>query len=408
MCFVKLAEPIDIKSKKVLNRFVALPMEANDAEADGAPSGRTIERYRKLARGGWGVIMLEAVAPSEGGKSRERQLVLDKNTLSEFSRLIEAIKKVDDEVVLFIQLNHAGRYALEPKIAYHHETLDLWKGISAGTPVLTDKELDGIVAEMIELAECAAESGADGADLKCCHGYLAIELLRPLNQRGGAFGGPFENRARIISGMLEVLKEPIEKEDFLVGSRISLFEGFEGGLGDDDADDAPLCDDLNSLLSMLRAGGASWICETAGNPYLDPDIVRPHKKDPDRFSTMDLHHRLAARVKAAFPEFAVVGTGYTLFGVDFRQVAEKNLASGGVDLIGLGRQNFADPETPKKILNGDEAAVRWCKTCPKNNCSYLLRNQMEAGCVINNEYYREQLKKLKALAGKASRENPLL
>ncbi|MFH1538920.1 MAG: hypothetical protein ABIH66_08160 [bacterium] len=397
---MKLAEPIQINSRTVPNRFVALPMEANDAEPDGTPSDRTIERYRNLARGGWGVIMLEAIAPSEGGKSRNRQLVLNRKTLPGFSRLIDAIRREDDRVVVIIQLNHAGRYALRPKIAYRHQELDSWKGITPDTPVLTDKELDEIKKEMIELAECAAESGADGADLKCCHGYLAIELLRPANRREGNYGGTFENRARIISGMLEALKKPIEKKDFIVGSRISLYEGFEGGLGDDDADDhtvdAPLCDDLTSLLSMLKAGGASWICETAGNPYLNPDIVRPHKKDTGRFATMELHHRLAARVKAAFPEFAVVGTGYTLFGVDFRQVAEKNLASGMVDLIGLGRQNFADPETPKKILNGDEESVRWCKTCPKNNCSYLLRSHMEAGCTINSDYYREQLKRLKA------------
>lgn len=396
MISMKLAEPLQIRSKTAPNRFAALPMEANDAEAGGEPSARTIERYRALARGGWGVIMFEAVAPSVGGRSRNKQLVLNRKTLPVFSRLIDAIKQEDDRVVVIIQLNHAGRYALAPKIAYHHEALDSWKGITPDTPVLSDKELDVIKKEMIALAECAAETGADGADLKCCHGYLAVELLRPANVRRGAYGGSFENRSRIIREMIGALKPAIEKNDFLAGSRISLYEGFEGGLGDDDSDDAPLCDDLNGLLSLLKDNGASWVCETAGNPYFNPEVVRPDKKDPARLSTMELHHRLAARVKASFPDFTVIGTGYTLFGGDFRQVAEKNLSAGKVDLIGLGRQNFADPETPKKILNGDEEAVRWCKTCPKNNCSHLLRNHAEAGCTIYSDYYRDQLKSLKA------------
>lgn len=401
---MKLAAPLKIRSLTAQNRFAALPMEANDAEPDGRPSPRTIERYRALARGRWGIIFIEAVALSETGRSRNRQLVLTARNVPDFTRLTDAIRETDDRTIVIIQINHAGRYALKPAIAYRHPLLDGWKGIDAETPVLTEKQLDTARDELAAAAANAARVGAHGADVKCCHGYLAAELLRPANTRRDSYGGPLENRLRLVGAMLEAIKPAVDAFDFLAGSRISLFEGIDGGLGGDGSADAPLSAEIRALAELLMRNGASWICETAGNPYLNPEMVRPTGGDTARFDTMALHHRLASRVKREFPDFAVVGTGYTLFGRELVDTAEKNLASGGVDVIGLGRQNFADPETPKKILDGEIGAVRWCAACPKNNCSHLLRNSMEAGCVIHDKYYKEQLKALRDKEKNKARE----
>ena len=88
----RLAAPLEIKGRSVKNRLTALPMEANDAEEDGRPSSRTIERYRRLAAGGWGTIYIEAVAPSERAKSRNRQLVISEANLDSFRLLIDNIR----------------------------------------------------------------------------------------------------------------------------------------------------------------------------------------------------------------------------------------------------------------------------------------------------------------------------
>ena len=395
MVAMKLYEPCQIGGSTAQNRLVALPMESNDSAPDGSPSERTIQRYRELARGQWGIIMIESVAPSYSGRARERQLVLTKDTLDGFRRLVDAIRAEDDRTLLFIQLNHAGRYALKSQIAYHHEILDSWHRVTQHTPVLTVEELDIISQKMCWAADCATQIGVHGADLKVCHGYLGIELMRPANQRNDRYGSTFQDRARLIREMLATIGDEI-KGGFLAGSRISLLEDIPGGLGDDSGGDhAPLPEDLGQLLGLLRGSGASWICETAGNPYLNPGMSRPVRNDQARFKTAELHHRLAARVKHAFPDLSVVGMGYTLYGPGFPQVAENNISDGRVDFIGLGRQNFADPETPRKLMNGDSASVNWCKACVTNNCAFLLRHHAEAGCIVYNEYYRNHLKALK-------------
>ena len=390
-----LDRPLTIQGCTAPNRFVALPMEGNDAMANGAPSERTIERYSHLAGGGWGWIMIEAVAPDDHGRSRTAQLVLNSNTLPAFQKLIEAMRRQAPETIITIQINHAGRYALIPRIAYHDPTLDAWHKVTPETPVLTEAELDQVTESMARATALVAQTGAHGVDLKCCHGYLTAELMRPGNTRSDNYGGSFENRSRVLRAMLEAAAASSPGSEYLLGARISLFENYPGGLGDDENEDAPLCDDLSRLITMLQQGGAAWICQTAGNPYYNPELVRPPKNIESRFDTMALHHRLAARVKRQFPDLTVVGTGYTLFGEEFEATAEKNLGRGVVDAIGLGRQNFADPHTPRRLLNGDSGSVNWCRACPKNNCSNLLRNNMETGCVVHDEYYRQQMKTLK-------------
>lgn len=390
-----LFDPVVIGGKTAPNRFAALPMEGNDAAPDGSPSDRTIERYRELARGGWGVIMLEAVAPCLSGRGRTKQLVLTKDTLDGFRRLVDAMREQAPDTLIFIQINHAGRYALTPQIAYRHPELDAWHKITPDTPELTTQELDIITQKMCWAADCAARTGADGADLKACHGYLGIELLRPANVRTDPYGGPFLNRARLFREMLAAIHSEISS-GFLAGSRISLFEDIEGGLGDTaDSDAAPLDPEVQTFIDLLRAGGATWICETAGNPYLNPQLTRPVRNDGARFRTMEQHHSLTARVKNAFPDLCLIGTGYTLFGPDMPAVASAALEQGRVDMIGLGRQNLADPLIPRKIENGDAAAVNWCKACVTNNCAWLLRNNAEVGCIVYNEYYRNRLKQAK-------------
>lgn len=366
-------------------------MEANDAASDGAPSPRTIERYRKLASGGWGLIFVEAVAPSREASARKTQLVLNQKNLPEFTRLVDEIKSAAGGAVVIMQLNHAGRYAIDPVAAYPYPALER----GAAPRVLTEGEMAGAAGEMAGLVELCEKTGVDGADLKLCHGYFNIELARPANTRYDKFGGSFENRTRFLKAMIDAARPFMTSSgSFLGGSRISLFEGVPGGLGDDKPEDAPLCDDVEKIIASLEDAGCSWICETAGNPYFNPDMSRPNKNDDRRFETAALHHRLAARVKKPHPSLAVIGAGYTVYGAEFAGFAEKNISDGNVDFIGFGRQNFADPELPKKLRNGDVSAVKWCKLCPEKSCSWLLRNGAEAGCIIHDRYYREILKKV--------------
>jgi len=380
----------------VKNRLCSLPMEGNDAGSDGGPSDRTIARYRRLSQGGWGIIYVEAIAPDEKGKARPGQLVISKDNLDSFRRLTDEIRgasRAQPPVIIF-QINHAGRYGLNPLIAYHDEILDPTWDIDPEMPEATTEELDAAAAASARAVKLAARAGADGADLKCCHGYLAAELFRPANGRVDRYGGRLENRLRFIRTMVDAALEEAGK-NFFFGSRISLFEGIPGGIGTSVEDPGRFAPgDLYQLLFMLQESGASFICETIGIPYYRPELVRPWKKYEGREGILARHRELAAWVKKEFPALPVIGAGYTMLGKEFPADAERNVAGGGVDAIGLGRQSWADPDTPKKLMAADPDSVRWCRGCKTSNCSQLLRSGVPAGCVIYDPFYKERLKNL--------------
>jgi len=390
----KLAAPLEIKGRSIKNRLTALPMEANDAEEDGRPSSRTLERYRRLAAGGWGTIYIEAVAPSERAKSRNRQLVISEANLDSFRLLIDNIRDAAEPApFIIVQVNHAGRYALKPLIAYHSEPLDPTWNIPPDMPAATTAELDTAAAETAAAIRLASRAGADAVDAKCCHGYLAAELLRPANTRNDAYGGCFENRARFLDTLLSAAAAAERETGALFGARVSLHENFAGGIGSAESDPTEIDGDaVKQIIEHIDASGASFICETMGVPYFNPEKVRPYRGCDDIDGTVIDHFVLAGLVKFFAPNLISIGSAYSILGPEFPENAETTISLGMADLVGLGRQSFADPDTPKKVLAGDFDSVRWCKACKRNNCSALLRSQKEVGCVIYDDYYKKLLK----------------
>ncbi len=382
----------------VKNRLSTLPMEGNDATPGGAPTASTLARYRQLAAGGWGIVYVEAVAPDERGKARPGQMILSPRNLDGFKQLIETMKTSHPAppAVIF-QINHAGRYGLTPTLPYHHELLDPTWDIGPDTPVATTSELEEAADNSARAVELAKRAGADGVDLKCCHGYLNIELARPANSRTDSFGGAFDNRMRFFSRLIRTAQS-LAGDDFFFGSRISLTECFPGGLGSGMKEGLHFepGGDLPRIMRQLTDAGAAFVCESMGIPYLEPDYVRPHARFEKIDEALALHHRLAAWAKECSPRLPVIGAGYTPLKKDFVTRAVENIKAGRVDAIGLGRQSFADPETPRKLMCDDTDRVNWCIGCKTNNCSYLLRNKVKTGCVIYDKCYKDVLKRLKA------------
>jgi hypothetical protein len=67
----------------------------------------------------------------------------------------------------------------------------------------------------------------------------------------------------------------------------------------------------------------------------------------------------------------------------------KNIRDGIVDMIAIGRQSFADPLLPKKVIAGHESEVNWCNAC--DQCCELMIRQQNVGCVAYNKDYAKSL-----------------
>ncbi len=367
--FSGLYAPLELRGRLAPNRIIAQPMEINAASAGGVPGETLYKRYLSLARGGWGIMFLEAIAISREGLARRSGIVLNDKTAGRLASLIAEIRRINPHTLVFAQLTHAGRLCIETshRVKAYDDDSEI--------RLLNRGEIESIREAFIEAAALCAQAGFDGIDIKACHGYLGSEMLRPRNTRTDHFGGSAENRARFLAMIVEAVRK--KNSRLIVGSRISLYEGIRGGCGT--ASPEELIEDpgdMMEVLSRIVGAGADFINVSAGIPSQTPLLTRPMKDN--RFEVYH-HFRYARLVKERFPSIAVVGSAYSAGREEGAAWAEENIAHGRADFAGFGRQSLADPLFPEK-LRSDPASINFCTLC--GGCSRLLASQKRVRCVV--------------------------
>ena len=91
----QLFEKGNIGHKITRNRFVAQPMEGNCADKGGSVSQLTINKYKNLAEGNWGIIIVEALSVTPTSLARKNALVLNEKNLDGFKKLVNEIKLIN-------------------------------------------------------------------------------------------------------------------------------------------------------------------------------------------------------------------------------------------------------------------------------------------------------------------------
>ncbi|MCX6561576.1 MAG: hypothetical protein NTZ26_13810 [Candidatus Aminicenantes bacterium] len=395
-----LFEPLALGEKRLPHRLISHPMEGADAEPDGGPGPLTSRRYERLAVGGFGLLWFEAAAVTPDGRSNPRQLQLTPATLQGFQRMTEAARRAArragrPEPVLILQLTHSGRFSKPegipaPIIARHDAGLDELRAIPPEAPVISDAALDRLRDSFIAAAGLAERAGFDGVDIKACHGYLVGELLAARDRTASRYGGPLDNRARLL---LETAAAAHSLHPgLLLASRLGVFDAVPGGFGVA-AGSAAGFDPAEpmEIATRLQAAGVSLINVTAGVPAWRAHYGRPFDRPAEGGAVPDEHPlegiarliELAAVIQRSVPGLAIVGTGYSWLRAFFPFVAAAVVAGGAASAIGLGRLAFAYPDAPGDLLAGRPLdSKRVCTAC--SSCSTLLRAGRPTGCVVRD------------------------
>jgi len=393
-----LFNPLKIRNKTLPNRFLAQAMEGNDGENGGQPSQRTISRYDDYARGDWGAVVIEATSITETSLARVNGLIINEKNLDSIKRLVESFKKNNDRALLLIQITHAGERCGSFSQKFTLTPGEVGKGTfgskNEGAKYLSSDDIEKIKDQFVKGTLLAEKAGIDGIDFKMCHGYFGAEMLRPSNTRDDKWGGSLENRTRFLKEAIGEMKSGLRSADFILGSRISMYEGIRGGCGSAGPDE--IVEDICEMLDVIRIMdglGMDYINVSAGVPALNAIIGRP----VDLSKPLVLHHLRYTKtvkdmVKKENRSIKVIGSAYSTFKDEAPAVMEEMLNKDYVDICGFGRQSFADPMTPKKIQNGEK--VNWCLLC--TGCSKLMIAQVNDGCIVYNDYYKEVNKGLKA------------
>jgi len=421
-----LAQALSNKLKPIGNRFAILPMEGWDGTEDGRPSAETTRRWQRFGQSGakliWGG---EAVAIRHEARANPNQLVINERTVSDLAQLRETLTAAHkarfsraDDLLIGLQLTHSGRFSkpndkkrMEPRTVYQHPWLDA-KFHVKDSDLLSDAEIDDIIAEMGSAARLAQQAGFEFVDLKHCHGYLGHEFLSA-HTRPGKYGGSFENRTRYLRDCVASIRAAAP--GLHIGVRLSAFDwmpfkpGPDGtGVADRHGDTAyPFAfggdgtgvgidlTEPHLFLSELEKLGIELVCLSAGSPYYNPHIQRPalfppsdgYQPPEDPLVGVARQINVTTELKRQHPNLIFVGTGYSYLQDWLPNVAQAAVRTGAVDSVGIGRMVLSYPEMVADTLEGRALQRKSiCRTF--SDCTTGPRNGLISGCYPLDPYYK--------------------
>jgi 2,4-dienoyl-CoA reductase (NADPH2) len=221
--------------------------------------------------------------------------------------------------------------------------------------------IPGIVDQYVQAARRAKAAGFDMVELHGGTGYLLAQFLSPrTNRRTDAYGGSLENRQRFALEVVAAVRAAVG--DFPVGYRFLADEWLPDGLK---------LDESKRFAAHLTQTGVAYISVMGGTyeSFMLPDVI---VKSQQPGYMLDL--AAAIRSVVDVPVIAAGRLGHP-------QVAEKALATGQTDLIGLARGLWADPEWPHKVREGWENSITACDPACGEACMQMVMKGRPAFCV---------------------------
>ena len=392
-----LAKPIRIGRKTAPNRIVYQPTEANNCDADGTPTSWTVKKYTALARGRPGIIHIESSDVTHRTQARSNRLSILDHNMAGLEMLVREIRKINSEAPILFQLSHAGRLS-DPAF---RPPMFVYRPVGTDVPMMSIEDIEATREEFVAAAKRAWKVGADGVDFKQAHSFIGDDFLHPANTRPDRYGGSWENRTRFFRETLARMREEIPDPGFLIGSRITPYEGLPGAFGTSGPED--VIEDLSEPIAfakLMEKSGIDFINVSAGSAAGNLELLMPTMAYPEGV----YRHFGWTRIIKGAVSIPVIGSGYSRLknGDDSLHVAdrtqtslvywaERNVRDGHTDLVGVGRQSIADPEFARKVLEGRLGDVNWCTTCQE--CTTLLGSNKRVGCTQYDKEYKALLPK---------------
>ncbi|MGI5879526.1 MAG: FAD-dependent oxidoreductase [Syntrophomonadaceae bacterium] len=367
--YPNLFKPAYIGNCQIFNRLVMAPMATGYASSYGEITDNNINYYESRARGGAGLIIVEAACvDSPVGREGFGQIHIDHpRYIPGLSRLATAIRSHGS--CAFIQLFHAGRQT--STIVTEGNTP------VAPSPLacpfmrekpreLTAEEIDIIRAKFVSAAMIASMAGFDGIELHAAHGYLINQFLSPdTNRRDDEFGGSLHNRMQFLLQIIRDIKH--FQPELAISVRLNI---------DDFVPDGLKMEESLIICQEVEDAGADAIHCSCGTYASGLTSIEPASY------VEGWRVYLAEKVKQAVNIPVITG------GIIRNPVmAEKIIESGQADFVFLGRPWLADSEWALKVSRGDERDVRPCIMC--NECIGNNFKGLPTHCTVNPVTGRE-------------------
>jgi len=322
------------------------------ADAGNRATGRHATLYRQWGAGGSGLLISGNIMIDRRYLERPGNVVFDGPQSDEQLSLLRAWTSAAREngADIWAQLSHAGRQtpkhiAPEP-VAPSAIGLDLPGGQFGAPRALAADEIEDIIARFATAASVAKQGGFTGVQVHGAHGYLVSEFLNPrANLRDDAWGGPLENRARLLLRIVEAVRAQVGS-GFTVSVKLNSSDFQKGGFAPGES---------IQVARWLEAAGVDLI-EVSGGSYeqpamMDMDGLEARHEEQKRGTTRarEAYFLTYAEEMRAAVKTPLMVTG----GLRTRAVMEAALASRACDVIGIARPLCVDPAIPAKMISGE-------------------------------------------------------
>lgn len=210
-----LFDPITLGDLALNNRIIMAPLTRCRAGEGRVPSALMVEYYRQRASAG--LILTEATSVTPMGVGYPNTPgIWSAEQIQVWRAVTDAVHAAGGKIVL--QLWHVGRISdptyLDGQLPVAPSALKPAGHVSLLRPkkeyetprALETAEIAGVIEAFRKGAENAKEAGFDGVELHAANGYLIDQFLQSrTNRRTDAYGGPVENRARLLLEITDAL-----------------------------------------------------------------------------------------------------------------------------------------------------------------------------------------------------------
>ncbi len=340
-----LFDPLKLGALQLSNRIIMAPLTRSRATPDARVPTQLQEEYY-VQRAGAGLIISEAtsVSPMGVGYAATPGIWSDEQTAG-WKKITQAVHDAGSKMVL--QLWHVGRVSdplfLNGALPEAPSAVRPAGRVSLVRPekefvtprALEREEIPAIIGAFRRGAENALKAGFDGVHIHGANGYLLDQFLQDsTNKRGDDYGGPLQNRARL---MLEVADACIavwgaDRVGMHLAPRMDSHD-----MGDSDR--------LGTFTYVARQLGArklGWIAAREAEITPDTKLVDSQGRPRE----IKNRESISPAIKAAFGGAFIANEGFT------QASAQSAIAEGRADAVAFGKLFIANPDLPKRFAQG--------------------------------------------------------
>ncbi|AZF58681.1 NADH:flavin oxidoreductase/NADH oxidase family protein [Pseudomonas sp. R11-23-07] len=256
-------EALQLPNGQVIsNRIAKAAMEENMADFNQAPSRELKQLYTTWAEGEPGLLLTGNVMIDRRALTGPGGVALeDEQHLESFREWADVARS--KAVHFWMQLSHPGRQTManlgQQALAPSAIALDLggFSKLFAQPRAMTEDDIQDVIKRFATSARLAEKAGFTGVQVHGAHGYLLSQFLSPLtNQRTDCWGGPLENRARLLLEVTRAVRASVSPA-FCVAVKLNSADFQRGGF--DEADARAVVEMLNALpIDLLELSGGSY------------------------------------------------------------------------------------------------------------------------------------------------------